>query len=335
VLTYEPRKGRWRRTLSGSLLRLTIWVLLLATWEAAYRVVGWRDYLFPAPSHILDSMLDMLNVKMAFGDPLRPRWPLPQHVPSATEQQGAAAYRAGRKLQDNPNPPYSTEAVDWTRGYQDASHSWWDSQLVRANLVSAARLLTGFGLSIGLGTTLGLLMWRWRPLDEFLGPLFLGLQTLPSVCWVPLGMLTFGINETGILFVLIMGSFFAVAIAMRDGLRTIPPLYQQAGQMLGARGWRLYSYVLLPASLPALASSLRQGFSFAWRSLMGAELIMVAVSAHGLGYLLSIGREQTDVARVIAVMIIMVLIGMAADRWLFAPLQRGISARFGLTGAHG
>jgi NitT/TauT family transport system permease protein len=280
-------------------------------------------------------MLDMLNVKTAFGEPLRPRWPMPRYVPSASGQQGAAAYHAGRKLADNPNPEYSVSAGEWTRGYREASHTWYDSELVRANLVSAARLLTGFGLSIGLGTMLGLLMWRWRPLDEFLGPLFLGLQTLPSVCWVPLGMLTFGINETGILFVLIMGSFFAVAIAMRDGLRTIPPLYQQAGQMLGARGWRLYAYVLLPASLPALASSLRQGFSFAWRSLMGAELIMVAVNARGLGYLLSIGREQSNIAQVVAIMIVMVMIGMAADRWLFAPLQRGISARFGLTGAHG
>ncbi len=175
-------------------------------------------------------------------------------------------------------------------------------------------------------------MWRFRALDKFFGPLFLGLQTLPSVCWVPLAVLLVGLNELGVLFVVVMGSFFAIAIALRDGLRTIPPIYQRAGAMLGTRGWKMYRYVLLPASLPALASSLRQGFSFAWRSLMGAELIL-AVKYHGLGFLLETGRDFSDVAQVVAVMIIMVMIGMAADRWGFAILEGRISRRFGLSPA--
>src|SRR5439155_19184462 len=128
------------------------------------------------------------------------------------------------------------------------------SALVEANIVSAIRLVIGFILSILLGATLGVLMWRFKTLDEFLGPLFLGLQTLPSVCWVPLAIIAFGLSEAAMQFVLVMGSFFAIAISLRDGLRTIPPLYQRAGMMLGAGGWRLYCYVLLPASLPALAS---------------------------------------------------------------------------------
>src|SRR5207237_6425242 len=115
-------------------------------------------------------------------------------------------------------------------------------------------------------------------------PLFLGLQTLPSVCWVPLAIVWYGINEQAVLYVLVMGSFFAIALSLRDGLRTIPPLYPRAGLMLGARGWKLYRYVLLPASLPALAGSLRTGFSFAWRSLMGAESIFF-VERRGLGFL--------------------------------------------------
>ena len=99
-------------------------------------------------------------------------------------------------------------------------------------------------------------MWRFKPMDDFLGPLFLGMQTLPSVCWVPLGIAAFGLTDQGIEFVLVMGSFFAIAISMRDGLRTIPPLYQRAGLMLGAGGWKLYRNVLIPASMPAIASGL-------------------------------------------------------------------------------
>ena len=201
--------------------------------------------------------------------------------------------------------------------------------LVEAVAVSLLRLGVGFTLSILLGAALGVVMWRVRGIDEFLGPLFLGLQTLPSVCWVPLAILTFGINETGVLFVVMMGSFFAIAIALRDGLRTIPPIYQRAGAMLGTSGWKMYRYVLLPASLPALASSLRQGFSFAWRSLMGAELIF-AVQRHGLGFLLQMGRDFADVAQVIAVMAIMVMIGMLADRLIFGVLEKSVHRRFGL-----
>ena len=274
-----------------------IWLLLLATWEAAFRVVGWRSWVFPAPSSIADGLLDLLNVQTRFGDPVHtPGWPFPAH------------HRAGPRLHV------------------------WDSPLVVANLVSGIRLLIGFGISIVLGATLGMLMWRFKSLDEFLGPLFLGLQTLPSVCWVPLGIIAFGLSEEAIQFVLVMGSFFAIAIGLRDGLRVIPPLYQRAGRMLGANGWRLYRYVLLPASLPALASGLRQGFSFAWRSLMGAEFVFV-VERRGLGFLLQTSRDTVDPAQVMGIMAVMVVIGMAADRLVFARLQGWVSARFGLVAA--
>jgi len=246
----------------------------LASWEAAFRLLQWKLWIFPAPSTILE----------AFGDLLR-------HQPAI----------GGRPLID-------------------------------AVTVSLFRLAAGFVLSILLGAVLGLLMWRKRALDEFLGPLFLGLQTLPSVCWVPLAVLMLGLNERGVLFVVVMGSFFAIAIALRDGLRTIPPIYQRAGAMLGTRGWRMYRYVLLPASLPALASSLRQGFSFAWRSLMGAE-VLFAVQRHGLGFLLQTGRDFSDVAQVVAVMAVMVVIGMLADRLFFGVLEQSIHRRFGLVTA--
>ena len=283
-----------------------IWVLILASWEAAYRIVQWHPWNFPAPSHILDSLLGMLDIHTTFGDPIKtPHWPLSQ-VPAPADQV---------------LPPH-------------ARH-WYTSPLIIANVVSLTRLAVGFAFSIVLGAIVGLLMWRWKALDEFLGPPLLGIQTLPSVCWVPMAVLVLGINEKAILFVLVMGSFAAISISLRDGLRTIPPLYPRAGLMLGAHGWRLYRYVLLPASLPALATSLRQGFSFAWRSLMGAELILIVADTgpiphRGLGFLLQTGRDFSDIAQVIAVMIVMVIIGMLADRWVFAKIQAAVQARFGL-----
>ena len=244
-------------------------------------------------------MLGMLGIQTGFGESLHPGWPAPVEV-------------------DSNQPPLASRIIH--------------SQLIGADFVSALRLAVGFSISIVLGTTLGTAMWRLPFLDDFLRPAFLGLQTLPSVCWVPVAILVFGLNETGILFVLVMGSTFGIAISMRDGLRAIPPLYRRAGLMLGAGGWRLYRYVLFPASLPALASSLRQGFSFAWRSLMGAELILVA-DHQGLGFLLKTGEDNAQISQVVAVMIVMVIIGMLADRFAFAPLERRVHARFGL-GTH-
>jgi NitT/TauT family transport system permease protein len=261
----------------------------LASWEAAYRTVGWRAWKFPAPSHVLDAALSLVHVNTAFGDPVGPGWPW--GVP-------------GTRLE--PGLP-----------------------LLQGILVSAVRLAGGFTISVLAGMAIGLAMWASKWVDALLGPLFLGLQTLPSVCWVPLAVLAIGINEGAILFVLVMGSTFAVALAFRDGLRTIPPLYQRAGLMLGASGWKLFRYVLLPASMPALSSSLRQGFSFAWRSLLGAEFIFV-VERRGLGFLLQAGRDFNDVARVIAVMAVMVGLGMVADRLVFARLEHRVYLRFGL-----
>jgi NitT/TauT family transport system permease protein len=274
--------------------------MVLLTWEAAYRVIGWRPWIFPAPSHVLDATLGMLNVRTCFGEPLHRGWPL-------------------TPVDAMPGAPSDAQS----------SGLVFTSPLLQANLVSATRLLAGFSLSILLGGTLGLLMWRFKTLDDTLGSLFLGFQTLPSVCWVPLAVILFGLSETGILFVLVMGSFFAIALALRDGLRTIPPVYSAAGQMLGARGWRLYRYILLPASLPAMAGGLRQGFSFAWRSLLGAELIF-AVRNHGLGFLLQTGRDFNDVAQVVAVMAVMVTLGILADRYAFAKLEARVYRRFGL-----
>jgi NitT/TauT family transport system permease protein len=281
---------RWSTRITGSLRNLAIWTAVLLTWEAAYRLIGWADYIFPAPSHVLDALLSLMNITAGFGEPVREGWP-------------------------------------WVRRAEGAI---WITPLVEGITTSLLRLGVGFVISIGLGSVLGLLMWRLRVLDELLGPLFLGLQTLPSVCWVPLAIIFFGLSETGILFVLVMGSFFAAALSLRDGLRTIPPIYRRAGDMLGAHGAKMYLYVLLPASLPAVAGSLRSGFSFAWRSLMGAELLYTFARWHGLGFLLHIGRETNDAGMVVAVMAMMVAIGILADRLVFERLERAITRRFGL-----
>jgi NitT/TauT family transport system permease protein len=292
-----------------------IWIALLAAWETAYRFVGWRDYVFPPPSGIADAALDLLNIHTGFGQPLGKGWPL---LPDQS--------LIGEIHVNSPQVPR-----DWPHALRVAWAYVLSTDLLSATCVSAARLIIGFVISVAAGAALGAAIWRWRRLDEFFGPLFLGLQTLPSVCWVPLAIILFHLTESGLMFVLVVGSVFSVAISFRDGLRMIPPLYQRAGRMLGAGGWKLYRHVMLPAALPALAGSLRQGFGFAWRSLMGGEMILYAGHT-GLGWLLEMGRDNNSIAQVMAVMTVMVMLGMAADRLAFARLERLVRARFGLTG---
>lgn len=290
----------FRAKLSRRLALAAVWVAVVLAWEGAYRVIGWKPWVFPAPSHVLDALLGMLNVRTGFGEDVSHGWPWTLAAGTATHADNAG----GGPLR---------------------------SPLIEALLVSAARLAIGFAASLVLGLLLGAAMWRSSFLNSLLGPLFLGMQTLPSVCWVPLAVLTLGISERGVLFVLVMGSMFSMAIAMRDGLGAVPPIYRSAGRMLGATGSRLYLHVLLPAMLPALAGTLRQGFSFAWRSLLGAELILMT-QRHGMGFLLAAGREFADVAQVVAMMAVMVGVGMAMDRWAFAVLERRVKVRFGLGG---
>lgn len=192
---------------------------------------------------------------------------------------------------------------------------------------SLTRLGIGFSLSIAIGAPAGILIASSRALKETLGTLVLGLQSLPSICWFPLALLWFGLSEKAIIFVVLMGSVLAIAITVEGGIRAIPPIYLRVAQNLGARGPRLYAGVVLPAALPAFASGTKLGWSFAWRSLMAGELLF---SAPGLGFLLTMGRELNDMARVIGVMLVIMMLGLAVDRLLFAPLERHLARTWGL-----
>ncbi|CAG0951075.1 sulfonate transport system permease protein [Anaerolineae bacterium] len=196
-------------------------------------------------------------------------------------------------------------------------------------LASLQRILVGFGISAILGMTLGLALGRIKLLDETLGSLVLGLQALPSICWLPLALLWFGLSETAILFVVVMGALLSITTATEAGVKNTPPVYLRAARNLGARGWRVYVFVILPAALPAIITGMKLGWSFAWRSLMAAELLYVSL---GLGQLLTLGRELNDMSQVIAVMLVIIAIGLTVDRLVFAPIESRVRERWGLVG---
>ena len=204
-----------------------------------------------------------------------------------------------------------------------------DGTLLSATLVTLRRLLIGYAIGVALGLPIGLLTSSLTLFEDTLGVLALGLQTLPSVCWVPLALLWFGQTEGAMLFVVVMGTMWSVAIATDTGARTIPPVFARAARTMGSDGFHKWTRVILPASLPFLISGMKQGWAFAWRSLMAAEIYVTVLTGFGLGHLLHYGRELNAMDQVIAIMLVVVLIGLLADKVLFGPWERFLHRRWG------
>jgi len=189
------------------------------------------------------------------------------------------------------------------------------------------RLVQGYTLAMLIGLTLGVVLAQVRWLKDTFGLLVMGLQTLPSICWLPLALLWFGLNESAILFVVVMGSVLSISQATEDGIRNTNPIYLKAARNLGAQGLRLYTSVVLPSALPSVVTGMKLGWSFAWRSLMAGELLY---TLPGLGNLLQIGRELNDMGQVIAVMLVIIAIGLVTDHVLFGVIERQVRLRWGL-----
>lgn len=204
-----------------------------------------------------------------------------------------------------------------------------DGTLLSASLVTLRRLLIGYFIGLVIGLPLGLFTASFKFVEDTIGVLALGLQTLPSVCWVPLALLWFGQTEGAMLFVVIMGTVWSVVIATDTGVRTIPPIYARAARTMGSRPFHRWVHVILPASLPYLISGMKQGWAFAWRSLMAAEIYVTILTGFGLGHLLHYGRELNAMDQVIGIMLVIVLIGLLADKILFSPWERFLHRRWG------
>jgi NitT/TauT family transport system permease protein len=207
-----------------------------------------------------------------------------------------------------------------------------DGSLASSVWVTMKRLLAGYAIGCLTGLPLGLMTARSRTLNDTLGVLALGLQTLPSVCWVPLALIWFGQTESAMLFVVIMGTLWSVLISVDNGVRNLPPIYTRAALTMGSTGFHTLRHVILPASMPYVISGMKQGWAFAWRSLMAAEIYVTLLSGYGLGHLLHFGRELNAMDQVAAVMIVIVVIGLLADKILFSPWERFLHRRWGLNG---
>ena len=205
--------------------------------------------------------------------------------------------------------------------------------LFEAVTTSVTRGGLGFLIAVAIGTPLGLLVGRVRTVRRGIGPILSGLQSLPSIAWVPAAIIFFGLGEAAIYAVVLLGAVPSIANGMVSGIDQVPPLFLRVGRVLGARGLASARFILLPAVLPAYVAGLRQGWAFSWRSLMEAELIVRSPELGlGLGSLLDQGRLLNDMSLVFAGILGILVVGIAVELCLFAPVERRLLRRRGLLG---
>jgi NitT/TauT family transport system permease protein len=214
----------------------------------------------------------------------------------------------------------------------DSLHEQWlEGTLLGYVWTSLSRGVLGFLASLAIGTPLGLLVARVRPVRAAIGPVLSGLQSLPSVAWVPAAIIWFGLTDASIYAVVLLGAVPSIANGLVAGVDQIPPLFLRAGRTIGATGLRGVWHVLLPAALPGYLAGLKQGWAFSWRSLMAAELIVNSPDlGTGLGQFLEQGREQSDMAWVLGGIFLILIVGVGIELLVFSPLERWVLRGRGL-----
>ncbi|MEO6713790.1 MAG: ABC transporter permease [Mycobacteriales bacterium] len=237
-------------------------------------------------------------------------------------QLAASNNWGGKRDEQLPSPGQT-----WTA----AADQWDQGRIQAAILNSLIRGGQGFLAALIVGTLLGLLMARVKFVRAAIGPFVSGLQSLPSVAWVPAGIIWFGIGESVMYFVILMGAVPSIANGLLAGIDQIPPLYGRVGRVLGARGLTAMRHVTLPAALPGYLAGLKQGWAFSWRSLMAAELIAQSSRIGlGLGQYLDEGRQLSDMGIVVSGIAVILAVGVGIELLVFAPIERRILQRRGL-----
>lgn len=206
-----------------------------------------------------------------------------------------------------------------------------DGTLPSAILVTLKRLLMGYAIGLAIGIPAGMLCSRFNVFQDTVGLLALGLQALPSVCWVPLAIMWFGQKESAMLFVVVMGTVWSMILATEHGVKNIPPIYLRAARTMGSKGMHTWINVILPAAFPSILGGMKQGWAFAWRSLMAAEIYVTILTGFGLGQLLHYGRELMEMDQVIGVMCVVIAIGLIVDKAIFSPIETKLRRKWGIS----
>lgn len=199
--------------------------------------------------------------------------------------------------------------------------------LISAIFQSMKRIFIGYSISIFIGGVVGFLIYKFFIFSQIFKPFILGLQSMPSICWVPFAILWFGLGESSIIFVVVMGSLFSVATTFESSIKNVKPLYIKAARTMGISEKKLFFKVIIPASIPSIVIGMKQSWAFAWRALLSAEVMSATI---GLGQLLIMGRNLADINQVVLIMIIIVFIGILFDKLIFSSIEKSVLKKNGM-----
>ncbi|MEV5985335.1 ABC transporter permease [Streptomyces sp. NPDC052051] len=214
---------------------------------------------------------------------------------------------------------------------REFENAWLEGRLLGYIWTSVSRGLLGFLLALAIGTPLGLLVARVKFVRAAVKPVLSGLQSLPSVAWVPPAVIWLGLDNSMMYAVILLGAVPSIAGGLVSGIDQVPPLFLRAGRTMGATGLRGAWHIVLPAALPGYLAGLKQGWAFSWRSLMAAEIIASSPDLGiGLGALLENGRNASSMAMVFEAILLILFVGVAVDLLVFSPLERRVLRSRGL-----
>lgn len=231
-------------------------------------------------------------------------------------------------VQSGWKPEYALAGPD--KVWKQVQELWSEGTIRRSVGITMGRALKGYTLALVIGVVLGSILSSSRWLRRGYGPVITGLQTMPSVAWFPLALLLFRVSEQAILFVVVLGAAPSIANGLLGGFDNVPPLLRRAGRVLGARGLAHWRHVMLPAAVPNFIGGMKQGWAFAWRSLLAGELLVIIPGKESLGVLLQTGRDLSDSPLLLSAMSIILVIGILIDTVVFGRLEGFVRRHHGL-----
>ncbi|MGG3845084.1 ABC transporter permease [Aeribacillus composti] len=211
--------------------------------------------------------------------------------------------------------------------FQALWNGFADLTLVYDLLASFQRLAIGLVIALILGTVLGVVFAKSKVIDDTIGSLILPLQSVPSIVWLPLAIIWFGLNEKAIIFIVVLGGTLVMTLNMRTGIKSVPPIYTNAARTMDYSGFSLFTHVIFPAAIPHAVTGARLAWAFGWRGLMGSELLS---TGPGLGYTLKFASDFGDMALVMGIIFIIALIGILVDLVFFSRIEKKVMKKWGL-----
>lgn len=203
-----------------------------------------------------------------------------------------------------------------------------DGTMLGHTLSTLYRVMVGMTLAVAIGLPLGILMGRFKAVENFFLPLASALMPIPSLAWVPLFILWFGLGNTASIALVLYAATFPMILNTWTGVRSVNRLWIRAAEAMGAGPGAVFRQVVLPGALPFVIAGFRQAFARGWIAVVGGE--MIAATSWGLGWVIFDSREFLNTDVMLGTLAVIGLLGLGFERFVFGVLERRTVERWGM-----